>query len=204
MFKLLFLMLSIFLAGCSSNERVPEEVKLKNIIKNTIEQLDEPKIVEYIGYNVNGYKYEGHKIYPGNLGYSLKYRNINNSKNYLDTYIWPVTKNAEVISHETLVSSMAKQALGDIYGAQNSGHYQNVRVVFKDMRVVSERNVEFYKLNFSKKGVEFNSYLYVSESKGRYLKSRITMPSRNSVSDKDVNNLVFKVFEKIIANIEKT
>ena len=189
--KIALLFIITALSACSSQQP-------SNHLSN-----NEPAIANLLPVQITNYKYSGYRLYGEGLGYSLRYKYINENYHFADIYVWPTPEQAKKYSHKEIVYGVTNSGIRDIYSMQSKGHYNNVKILKKRAYTNQDNTLTMHKITMLRGNVESLSFLYVTEFNGILLKARISMPDNTANRKrKDTKEFAVGIFNQIIKNIK--
>lgn len=157
----LLLLASLFLAGCPKHADV------------------EPKLIKTLPASYGGFDYRGYKVYPTEaLGYSVRYVKRDAVHHYADIYIYPIPAGSSQAGQRDSVMAATQASAWEIEEAGREGYYSEVRALGSkvlehqgDVMTCSE-----FAYVYSRNNLKIYSLLYLTESGGKLIKARISMP----------------------------
>lgn len=194
-YKTLFIILIITSSACTVPVRQSQ---------NKVTHDEHYVILDVLSKQVDGFSYEGSTTYPAPWGYSLRYRNNESKRTYADIYIYPVPREAVDYKHKDIVFSITNDALHEIDYAKERGVYSKFNVISKGTFEILDNVATKVEISLVKDNLVSYSLLFVTESSGKIIKARMTMPDNELNRNNEAwNKFVAKTFSIILKNIEK-
>lgn len=160
--------------------------------------------MDFLPAKLEGFSYENSTTYPAPWGYSLRYGKNTTHRTYSDIYIYPIPKEANGYKHEEIVYGITKEALREIEYAKEKGAYSEFKVISKGTFYLNGKLATRVEIFLVRNNLSSYSLLYVTESEGKLIKARMTMPDNESNRNNESwNKFIDKVFSIILSNIEK-
>lgn len=160
-------------------------------------------ILDILPKEIEGFSFVDTKTYPDPLGYSLRYRNNKNQLTYADIYIYPIPKEAIGLSHKELVLLATKLAFRDIEYVKKKGSYSRYDIISNDSFGLLGKTTVHAEISILKDNLVLYSLLYVTESNGKWIKARLTMPDNEANRNNETwHKFVTETFSIILQNIE--
>lgn len=193
--RLALLCIVVLMAGCSTPTKQAS---------NGITHGKHYPIMEVLPDSIEGFSYVGSATYPQPWGYSLRYRSGASRWTHSDIYIYPAPKADKPQSHQELVVGMTRQALEEIDYAKQRGAYSSFQILDQRKFTLNGKMATRIDMVLVKDNLVSYSLLYVTESQGKLLKVRMTMPDNEA----NRNNARWQrfaetVFNTIMANMDK-
>lgn len=162
-------------------------------------------ILDVLPKHIQGFSYVGTKTYPEPWGYSLRYQLDGSQYTHADLYIYPVPKELAGQKHKDVIGRMKDQAIEEIGYAKEKGMYSEYRVMKNSSFNINGKFVSRTDIHLIKGNLVAYSLLFLTESDGKLIKVRMTMPDSEEVRRSDTwQKFVDKAFATVIKNIEKT
>lgn len=164
-----------------------------------------PHILELIPKNVEGFRYVDYYEYPEPYGYSLRYLYEKNNMVHSDVYLYPSGIDSKLYSHKEIVLGMTDILMNEFDITVKKGMYSEFRAIKSSSFSVLDKIVTRNDLYLVRDNLETYSLLFLTESNGRMIKIRMSMPN-NTHNRKSTNWQKFanQIIRFILENIEKT
>jgi hypothetical protein len=187
--------LAIALASCASpNNQRPDQVT----------HGEHYPILDVLPRRIEGFTYEGSSTYPDPLGYSLRYQNDNNLHAFADIYLYPAPPGAASFTHEEIVVGVTNEALQEIDYFKQRGLYSEFKIISSGTFEIQGKTVSRVEIHLVKNNLVLYSLLYVTESDGKLIKARMSMPNNDANRTNEAwTRFIKSAFATIINNIDK-
>lgn len=161
-------------------------------------------IVEVLPQSIEGFHYGGSATYPDPWGYSLRYRSEERGNIHADIYLYAVPPESRAGGREAIIDATLDGALQEITYVMEQGEYSEVKVLGRDKITVGDHPVGRVALYLVRNNLAVFSLIYVTESEGRLLKVRMSMPDNKANRGSGKWDLfVREAFTVILANMDK-
>jgi hypothetical protein len=161
-------------------------------------------ILEVLPRHIEGFSYKGMRVYPDPWGYSLRYGNDSNQGVYADIYLYPVPQELRGREQEDIVMNKTNEALEEIDYFKRKGVYSAFEVISRDAFEILGNKTSEVEIQLVRDNLALYSLLFVTESKGKLIKARMTMPNNEANNGSEAwKRFVESVFTVILNNIDK-
>jgi hypothetical protein len=193
--NIVFTLVMMALVGCGAPKR--QEVK-------ELPGSEQYPILDVLPKSIEGFSYKGLRVYPDPWGYSLRYRSDFDKTVYADIYLYPVPKEAMGGDPEDIVVGATNGALEEIDYATKNGMYSEFEILGRDDFDILGKTTSQVDIYLVRNKTPLYSLLFVTESNGKLIKARMTMPHTDANRSNDAwKRFVESAFTIILNNIDK-
>lgn len=167
------------------------------------EEDEQPELIAMLPKQLEGYSYGGFHIYPeAAYGYAVRY--LHSAHHHADIYVYPVPDSIKHLSHKDIVLGMTYHTKQEIELAQEQGLYLNYQVIQE--RAYDNNGTITTKIEgeYLKNNLAAYTLVYLTESSGKLVKARITMPDNEANRDNPQwDNFISQLFSFVLKHIDK-